>query len=87
MSIVGLRLKLDLQGIPTLDIEDIEPKKSIATTRTFETNYTQFDQLAERITTFTASCAEKLRQQKSCCNSLMVRKPPTNYPSLPLGSG
>ena len=59
-------------GIPTLDLEEIQPKQSIATTRTFETNYTRFDELAERITTFTASCAEKLRQQKSCCNSLMV---------------
>ncbi len=72
MSIVGLRLKHDLQGIPTLDLEDVQPKKNIATTRSFETNYTEFEQLAERVTAFTASCAEKLRKQKSCCNSLMV---------------
>lgn len=72
MSVVGLRLKHDLQGIPTLDLEESQPKKNIATTRSFESNYTEYDQLAERITTFTASCAEKLRRQKSCCNSLMV---------------
>jgi DNA polymerase V len=72
MSIVGFRLKQDLQGIPTLDLEEPQPKQSIATTRTFETNYTEYEQLEERITTFTASCAEKLRQQSSCCNSLMV---------------
>lgn len=72
MSVVGLRLKHDLQGIPTLDLEDVQPKKNIATTRSFETNYTEFEQLAERVTAFTASCAEKLRKQKSCCNSLMV---------------
>jgi DNA polymerase V len=72
MSIVGLRLKHDLQGIPTLDMELPQPKHSIATTRTFETNYTLFEELEERIATFTASCAEKLRQQKSCCKSLMV---------------
>jgi DNA polymerase V len=71
-SIVELRLKHDLQGIATLNLETVQPKKSIATTRTFETNYTQFSQLAERITTFTAACAEKLRKQQSCCNSLMV---------------
>ena len=70
MSVVGLRLKHDLMGIPTIDLEEIEPKQSIATTRTFEKNYTEYDQVAERITTFTASCAEKLRQQKSCCNIL-----------------
>jgi DNA polymerase V len=72
MSIVGLRLKLDLQGIPTLDLEESQPKQNIATTRSFERNYTELEQLVERISTFTASCAEKLRKQKSCCNSLMV---------------
>jgi DNA polymerase V len=72
MAIVGLRLKMDLMGIPTLDMEDPQPKQSIATTRTFETNYTHFDDLAERITTFAASCAEKLRSQKSCAHSIMV---------------
>lgn len=72
MSIVGLRLKHDLQGIPTLDLEEIQSKKSIATTRTFEANYTQLEQLSERVSTFAVACAEKLRLQDSCCNSLMV---------------
>ncbi|MBP6456853.1 MAG: Y-family DNA polymerase [Chitinophagaceae bacterium] len=72
MGIVGLRLKQDLKGIPTLDLEETQLKKSIATTRSFEKNYTQYQQLEERIITFASSCAEKLRQQKSCCNSLMV---------------
>lgn len=72
LAIVGLRLKRDLQGIPTLELEDIQPKKNIATTRSFETNYTEFAQLSERISTFAVSCAEKLRKQNSCCNSIMV---------------
>lgn len=72
LAIVGLRLKQDLQGIPTLDLEEAQPKKNIATTRSFETNYTEFEQLSERISTFASSCAEKLRKQNSCCNSLMV---------------
>ncbi|MCC6722389.1 MAG: Y-family DNA polymerase [Bacteroidia bacterium] len=72
MAIVGLRLKHDLQGIPTLDLEETQIKKNIATTRSFETNYTEYEQLAERISTFASSCAEKLRKQNSCCNSLMV---------------
>jgi DNA polymerase V len=72
LSIVGLRLKHDLQGIPTLDLETFQPKKNIATTRSFEKNYTGLEQLKERVTTFAVSCAEKLRQQKSCCNSIMV---------------
>ncbi|MFN8415438.1 MAG: Y-family DNA polymerase [Cytophagaceae bacterium] len=72
MGVVGLRLKRDLQGQPTLDLEEAQIKQSIATTRSFETDYTEFNQLAERVSTFTFSCAEKLRKQKSCCNSLMV---------------
>ncbi len=72
LSIVELRLKLDLQGIPTLGLEESQAKKSIATTRSFEANYTKYEQLKERISTFAVSCAEKLRQQHSRCNALMV---------------
>lgn len=72
LTVVGLRLKHDLQGTPMLDLEAVQAKKNIATTRSFETHYTEFEQLNERIATFASSCAEKLRKQKSCCNSLMV---------------
>lgn len=72
LTIVGLRLKYDLQGIPTIELEDVQPKKNIATTRSFDKNYTEFSQLQERVSTFAVSCAEKLRRQHSCCNSLMV---------------
>ncbi len=72
LAIVGLRLKHDLSGIPTLDLEEVQPKKNISTARSFENNYTELEQLRERIATFAVSCAEKLRKQNSCCNSLRV---------------
>jgi len=72
MSVTGLRLKRDLSGLPTLDLEDHQIKKNIATTRTFEENYTEFSQVQERVSVFAASCAQKLRKQHSCCNELMV---------------
>lgn len=72
MSIVGFRLQRDLQGIPTLDLEEVQLKKNIATTRSFEQNYTDIENLKERITTFAVSCGEKLRKQKSACKSIMV---------------
>jgi DNA polymerase V len=72
LSIVGIRLKRDLEGIATLDLEDIKTKKNIATTRTFEKNYTELSQIQERIKTFAISCAEKLRQQKSSCKTILV---------------
>jgi DNA polymerase V len=53
-------------------LDEIKPKKNIATTRSFETNYTKLEQIKERVSTFAVTCAEKLRKQKSCCNSIMV---------------
>lgn len=72
MTVVGLRLKHDLQGIPTIQMEDVKDKKNIATTRTFDANYTDYELIRERVASFAVSCGEKLRRQGSCCNSLMV---------------
>ena len=72
MAVVGLRLKHELEGKPTLDLEEPKNKKMIATTRSFEKMYTTLDQLSERVATFTASCSEKLRRQNSHCNMIMV---------------
>jgi DNA polymerase V len=72
MAIVGLRLQKELNGISVLELDDIKPKKNIATTRSFEKNYTKIEDLIERVSTFAVTCAEKLRRQKSSCNSIMV---------------
>ena len=73
MSVVGLRLKKELLGIPMLELDDHNhQKKAIATTRSFEYTYSDLDNLKERISTFATSCAEKLRAQHSCCNMIYV---------------
>jgi len=72
MTIVGLRLKKDLEGIPTIKAEEVKDKKMIATTRTFDKNYTEYNHVKERVVTFAVTCAEKLRKQNSCCNAVMV---------------
>jgi DNA polymerase V len=73
MSVLGLRLKKDLQGLPSIQLEENPPpKKGIATTRSFEGTLTSFTDLEERISTFTTSCAEKMRKQQSSCNALLV---------------
>jgi len=72
MTVVGLRLKHDLEGKPTLQLEDVKDKKNIATTRTFDHNYSDLASIKERVASFAVSCAEKLRRQHSCCNSVMV---------------
>ncbi|TJY35891.1 Y-family DNA polymerase [Pontimicrobium aquaticum] len=72
MSVVGLRLKHDLEGKPSLDLEAKANKKMIATTRSFEGMLTSYQDIKERVSTFAISCAEKLRRQDSHCNLLMV---------------
>lgn len=72
MSVVGLRLKQELLGESVLNIEKVKRKQSIATTRSFDRTYTEFDQVRERVATFAFSCAEKLRQQNTHCNSMMI---------------
>jgi DNA polymerase V len=72
MSIVGVRLKRDLSGIPSIAREDIKKKKNIATTRSFEKHYLHLHELNERISSFAVSCAEKLRKQQSVCQAMLV---------------
>ena len=73
MSIVGLRLKKELEGKSVLDLEEVRsPKKAIATTRSFEGTISNYEKIKERISTFAICCAEKLRSQNSNCNSIYV---------------
>lgn len=73
MGILGMRLKYELEGKSVLDLEPIkEQKKSIATTRSFPKQLSDWDSLRERVATFAAVCAEKLRKQNSCCHTIIV---------------
>jgi len=71
-SIVGLRLKRDLSGLSTLSLEAIPEKKNIAVTRAFETMYSDYNELKERVSTYAIRIGEKLRRQESNCNLLQV---------------
>ncbi len=72
LSVVGLRLKKELEGQQNLFLEQPQNKKSIATTRSFKTNITDLETLEERVATFAVHCAEKLRKQKSSCSMIAV---------------
>ncbi len=73
MGVIGMRLKYELEGKSVLDLEPIkEQKKSITTTRSFPKQISDFDDLRERVATFAAVCAEKLRKQNSCCQTIIV---------------
>ena len=71
-SITEWKLKKDLEGIPKLELDIRETKRAIATTRSFEYTYSDIENIKERISTFAASCAEKLRVQNSSCSMVIV---------------
>ncbi|RRO12543.1 Y-family DNA polymerase [Flavobacteriaceae bacterium 14752] len=72
MSVVGLRLKKELEGQPTLDLEEVATKKAIATTRSFDKQYSDYNIIRERVSSFAISCGEKLRRQHSHCQMIHV---------------
>lgn len=73
MGVVGMRLKMELEGLPAIgDGEVPEKKKSIATTRSFPKQLTDYDLIRERVSTFATVTAEKLRKQGSCCHTVIV---------------
>ncbi|MDV3706509.1 SOS mutagenesis and repair protein UmuC [Elizabethkingia anophelis] len=72
MSIVGLRIKRELEGKAYLELEDKKRKKAIATTRSFDKNYREYDIIKERVSTFASRCAEKLRKEGSYCSEVIV---------------
>lgn len=72
MSVVGLRLKKELEGKPTLDLEDVTNKKAIATTRSFDKQYNDYSIIRERVSSFAISCGEKLRRQNTQCRLIHV---------------
>jgi DNA polymerase V len=81
MGVVGLRLASELEGQSVLELEaPLTEKKSIAVTRSFPKALRDYDALRERVSTFASVCAEKLRAQKSCCESVYVFLKTVDYP-------
>lgn len=73
LSVIGLRLKKDLEGVSSIPLElATSPKKAIATTRSFEHMITDYRELRERVSTFGSLCAEKLRKQGSSCHAIYI---------------
>ncbi|HEY0679788.1 MAG TPA: Y-family DNA polymerase [Chitinophagaceae bacterium] len=73
MSVVGLRLKNELNGIPCID-DEYEPKakKNICTSSSFGHRLTARSEMLEAVSNYAASCSLKLRQQKCVCRVVHV---------------
>ncbi len=73
LSVVGLRTKRELEGIPCISLDtQSNDKKNIATTRSFGKMQTELEPISEAVATFANACATKLRKQKSCASALTV---------------
>lgn len=72
MGIHGIRMINELKGIRQIEFQEAQPKKSIATTRSFMEMIADKNALHERVETFAMYCAEKLRRQRSCCKTITV---------------
>ncbi len=73
MTIVGLRIKKELEGEPCLEMELLPTaKKAICTSRSFGELQTELEPIHEAVANFASSCAAKLRQQKTCAKTIMV---------------
>ncbi|MGE5606792.1 MAG: Y-family DNA polymerase [Bacteroidota bacterium] len=73
MTVVGLRVKKELEGISCLEMELIpSAKKVICTSRSFGEPQTELEPIQEAVATYASRCAEKLRRQRSCAGMLMV---------------
>jgi len=73
MTVMGERLLNELQGIPCIEWETaLKAKKSICTARSFGKLLGEKKDIREAVANYAASCAAKLRLQKSCANSIHV---------------
>lgn len=73
LTVVGLRIKKELEGISCLPLELAPPpKKAICTSRSFGNPQTELDSLKEAVATFAAKCAFKLRKEHSCAKTVIV---------------
>ncbi|WP_039456200.1 Y-family DNA polymerase [Candidatus Jidaibacter acanthamoebae] len=71
-SVVMERIIYELNGIACLELEEIEAKKSISSTRTFGRSVSEIRELREAVASYTANAARKLRMQNSKVYSLYV---------------
>ncbi len=73
MSVVGLRLHNELKGIPSIAWEfELPAKKNICTGRSFGSMITDKKLIKEAMSNYAATCALKLRNQKSSAQEIKV---------------
>jgi DNA polymerase V len=73
MSVVGLRIALELRGTPCLGVEEVPPPaKSMVRSRSFGRPVTSLDELREALTTHVQRAGEKLRRSGQVAGCVQV---------------
>lgn len=73
LSVVGLRMVYELRGIPSIPWQPVLPnRKNICTSRSFGELVTNVEVLAEAASNHAASCALKLRAQRTAAGTVHV---------------
>lgn len=73
MTVVGLRIQMELLGIPCIELEEVQPKKkAITTSRSFGKMQRNYRDVEEAVKNYASRCALKLRQENSCATLLTV---------------
>jgi DNA polymerase V len=73
LSVTGLRLLHELRGRPSFARDECKPvRQRICTSRSFGKRISDKDKMAEALANYAASCAAKLRSEKTCCRGLQV---------------
>ena len=73
LSVVGLRLLYELRGIPSIGWQETKPvRRNICTSRSFGERLSDKTSIAVAMANYAASCAAKLREEKTCCRRIQV---------------
>jgi len=72
LSVVGERLLRELRGQSCIDLEDVQPRKSILSSKSFGTLVTKKEPLEEALANYAARACEKLRKQNSRAQAVYV---------------
>jgi DNA polymerase V len=73
LTIMTLRTVMELRGIPSVTLEEIQPnKKAIITSRTFGYEVTSLADMQEAVSAYVANALEKVRDQGSVAGHIQV---------------
>jgi DNA polymerase V len=72
LSVVGERILRELKGQSCIDLEDIQPKKNIMSSKSFGDPLTKKEPIEEALSNYAARACEKLRKQNSRAQAVYV---------------